>query len=206
MRQTQEIRALTGGRYLIILEDGSSFPLYGKEVDAFAIRERKMLCDADYENIMQELLPKRAKLCAMHFLQKMDRTEQQLRRKLSTLFYPEEIIEQAVTYVKGYRYIDDERYAVGYIEYRKDRKSVRQMEQELLGKGISKEIFQQALLQIEKPDEDRQIRYWLEKKHYADVRSDLKERERIFRFLLRKGYSASSVRSAMQIDEQKPAI
>ena len=201
MRQTQEIRALTGGRYLIILEDGSSFPLYGKEVNAFAIREGKMLCDADYENIMQELLPKRAKLCAMHFLQKMDRTEQQLRRKLSTLFYPEEIIEQAVTYVKGYRYIDDERYAVSYIEYRKDRKSVRQMEQELLGKGISKEIFQQALLQIEKPDEDRQIRYWLEKKHYADVRSDLKERERIFRFLLRKGYSASSVRSAMQIDE-----
>ena len=201
MRQTQEIRALTGGRYLIILEDGSSFPLYGKEVDAFAIREGKMLCDADYENIMQELLPKRAKLCAMHFLQKMDRTEQQLRRKLSTLFYPEEIIEQAVIDVQGSRSIDDERYAVSYIEYRKDRKSVRQMEQELLGKGISKEIFQQALSQIEKPDEDRQIRYWLEKKHYADVSSDLKERERIFRFLLRKGYSASSVRSAMQIDE-----
>lgn len=201
MRQTQEIRALTGGRYLIVLEDGASFPLYGKEVDAFAIQEGKLLCDADYENIMQELLPKRAKLCAMHFLQKMDRTEQQLRRKLSTLFYPEEIIEQAVTYVKGYRYIDDERYAVSYIEYRKDRKSVRQMEQELLGKGISKEIFRQALAQIEKPDEDSQIRYWLEKKHYADVRSDLKERERIFRFLLRKGYSASSVRNAMQIDE-----
>lgn len=201
MRQIQEIRALTGGRYLIVLEDGACFPLYGKEVDAFAIREGELLCDADYEKIMLELLPKRAKLCAMHFLQKMDRTEQQLRRKLGTLFYPEEIIEKAVAYVKGYRYIDDVRYAVGYMEYRKDRKSVRQMEQELFGKGISKETFQEALAQIEEPDEEGQIRYWLEKKHYAKVCGDVKERERIFRFLLRKGYSASSVRSAMHIEE-----
>lgn len=201
MRQVRELRALTGGRYLIVMEDGTFFPLYAKEVDAFAVCEGESLCDTDFEKIMGEILPKRAKLCAMHFLQKMDRTEQQLRRKLGSLFYPEAIIDQAVAYVKGYRYIDDVRFAVSYMEYRRDRKSMRQMEQELYLKGISKETFQEALAQTEKPDEDGQIRYWLEKKHYAEVCGDIKEKERIYRFLLRKGYSASAVRRAMQVEE-----
>lgn len=200
MRQIQELRKLTGGRYLVVFEDGSCFPLYAKELDAFSIREGGTLSEEDFEKIQGELLTKRAKLCAMHFLQRMDRTEQQLRKKLETLFYPADVVETAVSYVKSYHYIDDVRYAVSYMEYRREEKSVRRMEQELLQKGISKETFREALAQIETPDEEQQIRRWLDKKHYASVCQDQKERERIYRFLLRKGYSSSAVRRAMDME------
>ncbi len=200
MRQIQELRKLSGGRYLVVFEDGSCFPLYAKELDAFSIREGGTLSEEDFEKIQGELLTKRAKLCAMHFLQRMDRTEQQLRKKLETLFYPADVVETAVSYVKSYHYIDDVRYAVSFMEYRREEKSVRRMEQELLQKGISKETFREALAQIETPDEEQQIRRWLDKKHYASVCQDQKERERIYRFLLRKGYSSSAVRRAMDME------
>lgn len=198
MKQICEIRKLTGGRYLVILDDDSSFPLYGKELDAFGIHEDGVLAEAAETKILRELLPKRAKLCAMHFLEQMDRTEQQLRKKLAALSYPQRAIDEAVDYVKSYRYIDDVRYAVNYMEYRKDSKSLRQMEQELYQKGISRETFSIAVEQLEKPDEAEQIRKWLLKKQYSGQNADRKETERIYRFLLRKGYSISDIQKALR--------
>lgn len=200
MMQVCGLKKLTGGRYLVSLEGDKSFPLYGKEVDAFGIHEDGALKEEDYSAIMRELLPKRAKLCAMHYLQSMDRTEHQLRKRLASLFYPEEVIGQAVAYVKKYHYIDDVRYAVNYMEYRKDSKSMRQMEQELYQKGISKEAFQEAAQQIESPDEEQQIRRWLEKKHYTEGLADRKETERIYRFLLRKGYNSTTIGRVMRFE------
>lgn len=198
MRQVYELRKLTGGRYLVVLEDDFFFPLYGKELEEFGIREDSVLRDETAAQILQELLPQRARLCAMHFLQSADRTEHQLRRKLESLFYPEEVINEAVEYVKKYRYIDDVRFAVNYMEYRRDSKSMRQMEQELYQKGISKEDFSEAAQQIETPDEAAQIRQWLVKKNYSGDRSDQKETERICRFLLRKGYHTAEIQRALR--------
>ncbi len=200
MRNVSEIRQLTGGRCLVCLEDGSSFPLYWKELHAYGIREEETVADGDYEKIMKELLPKRAKLCAMNFLKTMDRTEFQLRRKLDSLFYPEEIAAEAVEYVKKYRYIDDLRYALNYMEYRKESRSVRQMEQELLRKGVARETIREALDQMETPDEEAMIRMWMEKKHYSTGEADQKERERMYRFLMRKGFSSGAVLHAMRME------
>lgn len=198
MRQVCEIRKLSGGRYLVTLDDAFQFPLYGKELDAYGIREEEMLKEEAETEILQEVLPKRAKLCAMHFLQSSDRTEQQLRRKLETLFYPEEVIGQAVAYVKRFHYIDDLRFAVNYIECRSGSKSMRLIEQELYQKGISKETFSEAAEQAERPDEAAQIRQWLKKKNYSAENADRKETERICRFLVRKGYSISEIQREMR--------
>ncbi|MDY3248941.1 MAG: regulatory protein RecX [Candidatus Choladocola sp.] len=198
MRQIDEIRKLTGGRYLVCLEDGTRFPLYEKELEEFRIRQNEELSESDFQKIMEELLPKRAKLKAMHLLKNMDRTEMQLRTRLKNLDYPETVTEEAIAYVKQYRYIDDLRYASNYMEYRKERYSVRQMEQELLQKGIEKEIIDQALEQTELPDEESQIARWLEKKHYSPETADQKETERMYRFLLRKGYKNSAIQRMMR--------
>lgn len=197
MKQIEEIKKLTGGRYLIRLDDGSSFPLYGKELSAYGLQEGEALSETVCDAVMRDLLPKRAKICAMHILEKTDKTEFQLRQKLTALCYPEDIIEEAVAYVKKYHYIDDLRYAVRYMEYRQDRKSLRQMEQELYQKGISKEIIQEARSCIDVPDEDSQIQVWLKKKQYQPDTADQKELHRIYNFLLRKGYTSSAIQRNM---------
>ena len=201
MKQICEIKKLTGGRYLVLLEDESIFPLYAKELEEFGIKEEGYLGEREIEKILHEILPKRSKLCAMHFLQSTDRTEYQLRKKLESLFYPEDIIEEAVSYVKKFHYIDDMRYAVNYLECHKDSKSMRQLEQELYKKGISRETFQEAAERSEFPEATEQIRYWLEKKHYTGQGAEKKETEKICRFLLRKGYRMSDIQKVIRCDD-----
>ena len=63
---------------------------------------------------MKEVLGKRVKKRALALLEKMDRTEQGLYRKLAESEYPEELILDAIEYVKKYHYIDDMRFSKSY--------------------------------------------------------------------------------------------
>lgn len=201
MRQISSLEKLTSGRYLVTLEDGASFPLYGKELASYAITEDGTLSETGYETIMQELLPKRARMKAMYLLKAMDRTESQLRKKLEDCSYPAEIVENAIAYVKEYHYIDDVRYAVSYMEFRKESKSMQQLSRELYGKGISREDIAEAEAQITFPDEEKQIRHWIEKKKYCAKTADRKETSRFFNFLMRKGYSISSIQRVIRAED-----
>ena len=151
-----------------------------------------------YLQIMLELLPARAKKKALHLLERMDRTEQQLRTKLTEGGYPPEIVEQTLEYVRSFHYIDDVRYARTYIEYRKASRSLRQMERELYQKGISKADFQEALEELETPDEEEQIRQWMEKKRFDAKTAGRQERDRFIRFLLRRGYGMAAIQRVLR--------
>lgn len=197
MPQIMEIRKLPGGRCLICLEDGHRFPLYGRELSEYGICEGEILSDESLRSVLGELLPKRARLRAMHLLEAHDWTEYQLREKLALQFYPCEMIDDVIDYVKAYHYIDDLRYATNYLEVHGSDKSFRQMEQELYQKGVSREIVQEARAAVALPDEEIQIRALLAKKHYDPETCDQKERQRIWAFLLRRGYSMENVSRAL---------
>ena len=125
-----------------------------------------------------------------------------LRTKLQQGFYPTEIIEQAIAYVAGFHYIDDLRYAVDYITYHEDSRSRRRIEQDLQGKGIPAATMEEAWqVWREKggeQDEQSMIRELLHKKHYdPEAETDWKERQKIYAFLVRKGFSAEAIRKAI---------
>lgn len=64
-------------------------------------------------------------------------------------------------------------------------------------KGISDTDIQAALDETDFPDEIDQIQKWKEKKHYCSETADLREKQKFYQFLLRKGYSASSIRKVL---------
>lgn len=198
MHQISEIEKLSSGRYRITLDDGLQFPLYGKELGQYGIEVDAVLPEAAYLEIMLELLPTRAKKKALHLLERMDRTEQQLRTKLTEGGYPPEIVEQTLEYVKGFHYIDDVRYARTYMEYRRASRSLRQMEQDLYQKGISRADVQEALEEMEAPDEEQQIRQWIAKKRFDAETADRQERDRLIRFLLRRGYGMAVIQRVLR--------
>ena len=151
---------------------------------------------------MGEVLRKRAKLRAMNLLQGREYTTSQLRTKLQQGFYPPKIIEQAIDYVAGFHYIDDLRYAVDYITYHEDSRSRRRIEQDLQGKGILAATIEEAWQVWRenggKQDEQAMIRELLHKKHYdTEGETDWKERQKIYAFLARKGFSAEAIRKAI---------
>lgn len=147
---------------------------------------------------------KRARLRCMHLLERRDYTEKQLRDKLvmGKTEYPPEVIDDAIAYVKSYHYVDDARYACRYVECMKERKSRRQIEQELYRRGVAREFVEAAFEQTEEVSEETLIREWLEKRHFDAESADRKEKQRMYAFLARKGFSGSGIARALRAEEE----
>lgn len=151
---------------------------------------------------MEYDLKKRARLRCMHLLERRDYTEKQLRDKLrlGKTEYPPEVIDDAIAYVKSYHYVDDARYACQYVECMKTRKSRRQIEQELYLRGVDRILVEAAFEQCAFVPEETLIRALLEKRHFNPAAADMKERQRIYAFLARKGFSGSSISRVLKTD------
>lgn len=148
----------------------------------------------------KEILEKRAKLRAMHLLERMDRTESELRTKLKSDLYPEDVIETAIQYVKGFGYIDDRRYAKRFVEIRQGSKSKLEIKMSLLQKGIAKEILSEVLEECyENGDESTAIRKLLEKKRFSLEMATEEEKRKMYGYLLRKGFRYEDIRQVIQV-------
>lgn len=195
----------TKGKVNICFENGVEVALYRGELHKLTPAESRLLLQEEsyisielYDKLLHEIVALRAKKRAMHLLEKMDRTEQQLIEKLKTNGYPEECIEDAVAYVKKYHYIDDLRYAEHYIRYHQQKKSRQKLKMDLMQKGVRKDVIEQALEENFESDEMRQIRELLEKRRYDKTDSDEKEKRRTYAFLMRRGYRSSDILSALR--------
>lgn len=194
-----QISELDKKRVKIQTDENISFVLYKGEVRRLGLGEREELSEEVYEEIRSEILIKRARKRTMFLLEKMDRTESQLRDKLRQGFYSEDIIEDAISYVKGYHYIDDTRYAQGYVRYQKEKKSRRQIQMDLMKKGVDKEIIAQAIdTEYEAETETELIQKWIEKKHYSIENSNIKEKQKMYQFLMRKGFHSEDILHILQ--------
>ena len=188
-------------RNRVYLDEQLAFVLYRGELSRYGVKEGLELPEETYREIMDTVLAKRAKLRCMNLLKSMDRTEFQLRQKLAQGDYPEEIIGLALSYVKSYGYVNDEAYASRYIESRQMSKSRRQITCELMQKGISRGVIQAAYEEKEPVDEGVMIRRWLEKKHVDTQNASPKEKQKMYRFLMGKGFSSQEIAKALRGEE-----
>ena len=160
------VEAVTKTKYKVYVDGQFAFILYKGELSRFHIAEDQELSQESYEKIRTEVILKRAKLRAMHLLNDMWRTEAQLREKLTRNEYSADIVEAAISYVKSFGYINDYEYARSFIESRKERKSRREIYMQLVGKGVSRELIDEAFEEsYEREDSTEAIRRLLEKKH-----------------------------------------
>lgn len=200
MRVTQIVE-ISKSRSKVYLDQESPFVLYKGELRLYHIKEGEELADSDYQVILQEILPKRARLRSMNLLKSRDYTAHQLRIKLKQGFYPENVIEDALAYVESYHYIDDARYARDYITYHECSKSRMRITQDLHTRGISDSVIENAFQEWGelggRQDERVMIRKLLDKKHYDPEKADFKEYQKIYAYLCRKGYSSQSIRQSM---------
>ena len=187
------------GRTSIRFDNGMEVPLYKGEVRKLGLQEQTVISREKYDEIIYEILGTRAKKRAMFLLERMDRTEHQLRDKLMQNGYPAVCVDLAIDYVKKYHYIDDLRYATNYISYQQKRKSRQKLKIDLLTKGIDKNVIEQALDEAFDSDEQIKIRQLLEKKHYDPKECDRKEKQKTYQYLMRRGFKGSDILHVMKI-------
>ena len=143
---------------------------------------------------------KQAKLKALSLLTDMDRTEAQLRQKLKQKSYEDDVVEQAMEYVKSFGYIDDVNYAKRFVESRKKTKSKHEIAAMLSQKGVHREVISQAVTECYHPEDALEaIQYLAGKKCESPEQCSDKEKKKIFDYLLRKGFSYEEIRQVIQV-------
>ena len=195
-----KLESVTKTKYKVYLDEQFAFVLYKGELSRYKIQEEQELSQEVVGQIKDDVLKKRAKLRAMHLLNHMDRTEQQLRDRLKRDLYSEDIIEIAIQYVKSFGYIGDRGYARRYVESKQNVKSRAEIKMALMQKGISKDIIQSVLEDCyEEQDELSTIRRILEKKRFVEDTATDVEKKKMFEYLLRKGFHYDDIRQVIQV-------
>lgn len=192
-----EITEISKSRCRIVLDQEIAFALYKGDLRIYHLRAGEEIKPEVYSELMEEVLPKRAKKRCLNLLRSRDYTKKELSGKLKLGGYPEAVIEEAISYVESYGYIGDEYYARKYIETYRDTKSRKRIEQDLMQKGVPKAVIDRIYsgFSDEEDPEILQIKRLLHKKGYFDQEMEEQQRMKIFAYLLRKGYSAEKIRT-----------
>lgn len=203
-RIVTKIEELDKKRSKIYINQEFAFVLYKGEIVQYKLKTEEAIEDSIYETIRKEILPKRAKKRCLNLLQKKSYTEYKLREKLIEGLYTQDIIDEAIDYVKSFHYVNDYDYACQYIFYHKETESRRKIEEKLSLKGIDREILSQAFQDSYEEEEQQEIelqqaKKLLEKKNYNAETMDWKEKQKVYAFLARKGISSSIIQKAMSI-------
>lgn len=193
-----EYEPMGKGKYRAVFDNGVSCVLYRSEAARFSLKTGGSLNEEQYSALMEEIIGKRAKRRAMHILEQMDRTEHELRDKLTKSEYPEECIDDAIEYVKKYKYIDDERYALNYVRFHQEKLSKQQLTVKLSQKGVNRDLITEALESEYEADDGEKIRILLKKKHFDYEKMDRKECNRIYQYILRRGFKSNDILKAMK--------
>ena len=150
---------------------------------------------------MEDIL-KQAKQRALYLLADMDRTERQLRDKLKQKGYSDEIVNQAVEYVKSFGYINDANYAERFIQSRQTSKSRYEIYAALCQRGVDRELIEQALdICYAQYSEKDTIRHLIAKKRVVLEECTVHEKKKIYDYLLRKGFKNEEIRQVIQVSE-----
>lgn len=195
--QIEAIVPLDKRRSKVLTDEDFAFVLYKGEMRTYGIEEGHQLPAEVYDRILHEVLFKRAKERVLYLLKSRDRTELEIRRKLKEGCYPKEAIEYAVSFLKEYKFIDDDNYGRRYIRAYAEKKSRKQLEFELRGKGLNRETIGRLLEECQVSEEE-QIRRFLKRKGYGKGTVSPKEQAKLASALMRKGFSYDAIYGVME--------
>ena len=139
----------------------------------------------------------RAKKKAMALLLHNDRTEWQLRDKLARSGFSEEAVDEAVEYVRSFHYIDDERYAVRFVEVYHETRSIKRLRQDLYKRHVPDEYIETAIENIDNDDSaalNREFERIGQK--LADMSYD--EKQKVAAKLYRKGFRMEDIMDGLR--------
>ncbi len=186
------IERLTKTKFRIIWDNDSSWILKAQELNELSLTEGMEVEDDTYHRWYDDYVVKSAKRRALSLLERNDYTKKDLENRLSRDGFPIDAVNDALNYVSGYHYVDDERYARNYINYKSQGKSRQMVYQTLAQKGIDSDIIEASMSEGTFDDVEN-IRQICEKK-FGDVCNLPKEkRVKVLNYFLRRGYKYNDI-------------
>ena len=183
----------------IYIDETIAFQLTEKDLEKLSLVEGQSILPEQYEKLIEGIIYPRAIEKALTILKYSDRCEQELRSKLSKEEYGNDIIVRVIEYVKHYGYLNDERFATAFVKARKNRKSKLMIKNELLQKGISKDILQTVFEAEYETEEEEDAEMIAIRKAIAKKTSDpqslsFEAKQKLIASLYRKGFDLGKIK------------
>lgn len=194
-----EIVSVDKRKQKIVLDNDMVFVLYNRELKKYDIQSDGYIESNIFNVIMEDVLYPRAKERALYIIGGGDKTIKQLKDKLKAGLYPEEIIDRVIEFLVKYNYVDDKRYALSYINAKKNSYSRKKIEGELIQKGISREVVREALAEQFGDSEKDTITLLLKKNKYKNLLEDDIGKKKVIASLVRKGFDYEIITRCIKV-------
>ena len=149
-----------------------------------------------------------AKAKAFDYLSRRDHASGEVRSKLLKKGFSTEVTDQVIESLTQKKYLDDSGFAEKYAEEksRLNRWGSRKIESELLKKGVPPDIVRKGMEAALSglPEEEICLDLILKRKEYfLRELNPVKRKQKIFRYLSTRGFSASQISRAVQKFDQE---
>lgn len=151
------------------------------------------------KNSKEQTLLQKAKDDAFNLLSYRERSETEIKSRLSKKGYDADIIEEVVSRLKELDYLNDERFAKKWINYRinNNPRGINLIRQELRKKGINNDIIERVLPKLLPLELQMEIGLKLAHKWLA-VHSD-NSKLKLMQYLQNKGFGVDEIYSIIDI-------
>lgn len=130
------------------------------------------------------------------------RSEREIRERLTRKEYPPQVIDEAVAYLRGIGYLNDYEFAKAWIESRLRKPfGLRVIRLELERKGIEEEIIEGLLQETKQTWDEGAVVERLAGKYFSTLKKKKEFPQRIkpklYSYLIRRGFSPDIVSEAI---------
>ena len=182
---------------LITFEDGGEVLLDNEVCDDFCIKPQTDITEEKLEEYRYESEYRRAKSRALWYLDRADRTENAMYKKLTEAGFDKKASAAVIARFTEVGLIDDRRFAENFAQRCADSNiSARQTVSKLIEKGVPAALAKETAAALE-TDEESQIRTVIEKKYARKLETELGP-EKVYAALIRKGFSFGAVRDVLK--------
>lgn len=169
-----------GAQKIVLLSENLHI---GDYVDEKKLTE--ILDESEYDACFQK---------ASSYVLKGGHTVKQVAGYLSSKGFDGKVVKKVIDKLSSYGYLDDEQFAKTYVDIKKNKHGKKLLAVELKLKGVDEKFIDAALDTIGDEDENA---YLVAKKYVKDKPLDLALKNKCFRYVLSKGYSYDSAKSAL---------
>lgn len=178
----------------LVLEDGREIPTTLGLVTELRLFAGKQLEEAQLRLLQEKTASAFARERALSLLSFRPHSEKELRDKLLRKGTDPAAADAAIEWLRDHAYLDDAGYAVSVARhYASKGYGAKRITSELYRRGISRELWEEALCEL--PEPDQEIDRFLSKRLKDPENPD--EIRKLSAALSRRGYSWDEIRSAL---------
>ena len=136
--------------------------------------------------------PEEARAYAFLLLKFRLRSEKELALRLRQKKFSERVIQDTVSFLKDRQFIDDRLFAKGWVSSRLKRPfGLRRIRQELVLKGLDKEVITEALERVKENYSESEVISQLAEQRFSKLKNlePQKAKARVYAYLMRRGFS-----------------